>query len=286
MKALKRLPILVLALFLLGIGPFCWWQNNGLVVTKMEYKNDRIPVGFREYRIVQVSDLHNKEFGKGNARLLDKLRECQPDIIVITGDLIDSRKTKVAVALKCIKQMAEVAPVYYVSGNHEYNSGQYATLKEELVAVGATVLDNSGFILERDGEQIALIGLADTAFFEYGNDYMAENKDIFAQELADLATEYHGMFTILLSHRPEKMSVYVAQDIDLVFAGHAHGGQFRLPLLGGLVAPDQGLFPKYTSGLYELDGTGMVVSRGLGNSIVPLRIFNRPELVVVKLSGN
>lgn len=284
MKTLKRLSILVL--FLLGIGSFCWWQNNGLVVTKMEYKNDRIPGGFQEYRIVQVSDLHNKEFGQGNAHLLDKLRECQPDIIVVTGDLIDSRNTNITVAVRCTEQMSEIAPVYYVPGNHEYNSGQYAALKEELVAAGATVLDNSGLILEREGDQIALMGLADTAFFEYSNDYMAGSNDTFAREVADLATEYQGMFTILLSHRPEKIKLYAHQNIDLVFSGHAHGGQFRLPLLGGLVAPDQGLFPKYTSGLYELDGTGMVVSRGLGNSIVPLRIFNRPELVVVKLSGN
>ncbi|HPZ23169.1 MAG TPA: metallophosphoesterase [Bacillota bacterium] len=236
-----------------------------------------MPGEFRDYRIAQVSDLHNKEFGRGNGRLLDKLRDLRPDIIVVTGDLIDSSNTNMDVAVSCVEQMADIAPVCFVSGNHERNFGQYATLKGELLAAGAQVLDNSGFILEREGEQIALLGMADPAFLGSDSD--------FALELAALADAYQGMFTILLSHRPEKMSVYAACDIDLVFAGHAHGGQFRLPLLGGLVAPNQGLFPKYTRGVYELEDTSMVVSRGLGNSIIPLRLFNRPELVLVVLAG-
>jgi predicted MPP superfamily phosphohydrolase len=275
MRTVKILA--VLALLLLAAGAFGWWQNNGLTVAKVEYMNAEIPAEFRDYRIVQVSDLHNKEFGRGNGRLLDKLRDLRPDIIVVTGDLIDSSNTNMDVAVSCVEQMADIAPVCFVSGNHERNFGQYATLKGELLAAGAQVLDNSGFILEREGEQIALLGMADPAFLGSDSD--------FALELAALADAYQGMFTILLSHRPEKMSVYAACDIDLVFAGHAHGGQFRLPLLGGLVAPNQGLFPKYTRGVYELEDTSMVVSRGLGNSIIPLRLFNRPELVLVVLAG-
>lgn len=275
MKAMKRIAGLVL--FLLATVTFCWWQNNGLMVTRVDYVSAEIPGEFRDYRIAQVSDLHNKEFGKGNARLLDKLKKLQPDIIVVTGDLIDSGNTNIDVAVSCVRQMADIAPVYFVSGNHEFNSGQYAALKVELAAAGAQVLDNAGVILKREGEQIALLGLADPGFREYASD--------FARELADLAAEYPEMFTILLSHRPEEMEVYASCDIDLVFAGHAHGGQFRLPFLGGLVAPNQGLFPKYTSGLYQLENTSMVVSRGLGNSIIPLRLFNRPELVLVVLAG-
>lgn len=275
MKAMKRIAGLVL--FLLATVTFCWWQNNGLMVTRVDYVSAEIPGEFRDYRIAQVSDLHNKEFGKGNARLLDKLKKLQPDIIVVTGDLIDSGNTNIDVAVSCVRQMADIAPVYFVSGNHEFNSGQYAALKVELAAAGAQVLDNAGVILKREGEQIALLGLADPGFREYASD--------FARELADLAAEYPEMFTILLSHRPEEMEVYASCDIDLVFAGHAHGGQFRLPFLGGLVAPNQGLFPKYTSGLYQLENTSMVVSRGLGNSIIPLRLFNRPELVLVVLTG-
>ncbi len=275
MKAMKRIAGLVL--FLLATVTFCWWQNNGLMVTRVDYVSAEIPGEFRDYRIAQVSDLHNKEFGKGNARLLDKLKKLQPDIIVVTGDLIDSGNTNIDVAVSCVRQMADIAPVYFVSGNHEFNSGQYAALKVELAAAGAQVLDNAGVILKREGEQIALLGLADPAFQDYDSG--------FAKELADLADAYPVMFTILLSHRPEKIEVYASFGIDLVFAGHAHGGQFRLPFLGGLVAPNQGLFPKYTSGLYQLENTSMVVSRGLGNSIIPLRLFNRPELVLVVLTG-
>ncbi|HPZ90825.1 MAG TPA: metallophosphoesterase [Bacillota bacterium] len=272
----KKLVLASLAL--LGAGLFCWWQNNGLVVTEMEYINEKVPPAFAGFRIVQVSDLHNKEFGRGNARLLAAIREARPDLVVITGDLADKRQTNVEVARSFAAEAAKIAPVFYVAGNHEQGL-DYGEFRNLLAAAGVTVLDNAGITLERQGEHIALLGLADPAFL----DYALDAEEIFARNLAGLMAGHAGMFTVLLSHRPEKIDIYSAQGIDLVFAGHAHGGQFRLPLIGGLVAPHQGLFPKYTSGMYEEGDTAMVVSRGLGNSIFPLRLFNRPELVVVTL---
>lgn len=281
MKTLRKLAPLALALF--AVGAFCWWQNNGLVITKMEYSSRKLPQGFGGYRIVHVSDLHNKEFGRGNARLLAAIAAAQPDLVVITGDLVDSRRTDIEVARSFAAEVATLAPVYFVSGNHE-RALEYCELRDLLTEAGVTVLDNASVLLERAGEKIALLGLADPTFIEYEYDHLADNDNgIFAQNLADLTAEYSGVFTILLSHRPEKMGLYAHQGIDLAFAGHAHGGQFRLPLIGGLVAPHQGFFPKYTSGMYEKDETSMVVSRGLGNSIFPLRLFNRPELVVITL---
>lgn len=277
MKIIKRLVIIGIALA--AIAVFCHWQNNDIVTTKIEFRNAGVPGSFEGYRIVQVSDLHNEVFGRDNARLLKKIREAQPHILVITGDLIDSRKTDQEAALAFIREAVEIAPVYFVSGNHEKNSGIYPHLQAQLNQAGVKILDDTGIILQRGEDSIALLGLADPTFIGYG--YTQEH--IFSQTLTSIADDYRGDFTILLSHRPEKMSLYVEQGIDLVFAGHAHGGQFRLPLVGGLAAPDQGFFPKYTSGLYTEGSTSMVVSRGLGNSIFPLRLFNRPELVVVTL---
>lgn len=277
MKTAKKLGLALIAL--LALVFFLYAQNNRIVTSNVEFKNPRLPEGFSGYRIVQVSDLHNMEFGRDNSRLLAKIREAEPDIVVITGDLIDSKKTRLETALSFVQKAGENAPVYFVSGNHESNSGIYPQLKEQLVQAGVTVLDDSGVTLGNKGDSIALLGLADPAFIQsqYGSD------GILSETLASLKAEHEGSFTILLSHRPEKMSLYAFHGIDLVFAGHAHGGQFRLPLVGGLIAPDQGFFPKYTGGLYVESSTSMYVSRGLGNSIIPQRLFNRPELVVITL---
>ena len=197
----------ITCLTLVALVTFCHWQNNGLVVTELEFCNERVPRGFQGFRIAQVSDLHNKEIGRGNDRLLAKIKDAQPDIIVITGDLIDSRRTKIDVAVSFVVRAGEIAPVYYVSGNHEYNVGQYSQFKEQLLTAGAIVLDNSGIILERQDQQIVLFGLADPAFIEYEYEHLADNSNgMFAQNLADLRAEYQGMFSILLSHRPECMS--------------------------------------------------------------------------------
>ena len=194
MKKIKWLVITCLTL--VALVTFCHWQNNGLVVTELEFCNERVPRGFQGFRIAQVSDLHNKEIGRGNDRLLAKIKDAQPDIIVITGDLIDSRRTKIDVAVSFVVRAAEIAPVYYVSGNHEYNVGQYSQFKEQLLTAGAIVLDNSGVILERQDQQIVLFGLADPAFIEYEYEHLADNSNgMFAQNLADLRAEYHQQST-------------------------------------------------------------------------------------------
>jgi len=283
MKYIKWLAVLG---FLAGIIAFCHWQNNGLVVTELEFRSQEVPSGFWGFRIAHVSDLHNKEFGQGNADLLAAIEAANPDIIVITGDIIDSRRTKVSIALDFVQGAAGIAPVYYVSGNHE-RSVDYDRFSDDLAAAGAMVLNNTGTLLEKGQDRIAFLGVADPVFIQYEYDYLRDDRNsFFSENLAAVAAEYEDDFKILLSHRPEKMSLYTYHGMDLVFSGHAHGGQFRLPLVGGLVAPEQGFFPKYDGGIYQEGETSMVVSRGLGNSIFPLRLFNRPELVVVTLQGD
>lgn len=261
--------------------PFAWYQNNGLGLTAVAAVSERLPKAFDRMRILQVSDLHNKEFGPGQSRLLGMTRAAEPDLIVITGDMIDNGRD-MSHALAYAKGAAEIAPVYYVAGNHEYASGRYDELSVRLAACGVSVLDDRAVFLSRAGEEIALLGVQDPRFTSGG--YRSDRIDIrYANALTRLRAEAGERYSILLAHRPEQMRMYARIGFDLVFAGHAHGGQIRLPRRGGLIAVGQGLFPQYTEGIYQKGGATMIVSRGLGNSLLPLRIFNRPELVLATL---
>ena len=283
MKKEKRRKCLILLLAVIGIVLIIWtlWGNTALQVNEITVTSDRIPPAFSGFRIAQVSDLHNAEFGEGNAELLQMLSECGPDIIVITGDLVDSSRTDIDVALAFAGEAAKIAPTYYVTGNHEVAISQYDLLKAGLETAGVIVLEDEAISLEYQGESIMLIGLSDPDATIKG-DLFGEVPAMVSTKLRNLMDGDSG-YTVLLSHRPELFETYVSSGVDLVLSGHAHGGQFRLPFVGGLIAPNQGLFPKYDAELYAGGDTNMVVSRGIGNSIIPIRFHNRPEIVVVEL---
>jgi len=251
------------------------------MVSTVTISSSRIPSGFSGFRIAQISDLHNAEFGKSNSRLLHMLSESQPDMIVITGDLVDSNRTDLETAIDFVEKAFEIAPVYYVTGNHEANIPQYDELRTGLEAAGAVVLEDRAVSVDRNGDSILLVGLSDPDFTVKG-DTSGEISAMVSARLDSLA-DTENSYTLALSHRPELFETYVDCGVDLVFSGHAHGGQFRFPFVGGLVAPNQGLFPKYDAGLYTEGNTNMVVSRGIGNSIIPVRFNNRPEIVIVEL---
>lgn len=260
---------------------YALWQNNFVTVTKYEYNNPKIPEGFDQYKILQISDLHNKNF---DGSLIKLVEESKPDIIVITGDLIDRRNTDIKVAIQLVKQLSTRAPTYYVTGNHEQLSHQYDELMKEMKKLDLHLLDNSYVTLSNMGDEVGIIGVADPAIVQSESTYLWNNDENYMTEsIEKLHKNSKTDFNILLSHRPELFNVYKDSQIDLVFSGHAHGGQVRLPLIGAAVAPNQGFFPKYTEGMYCEDSTSMVVSRGLGNSIIPVRINNPPEVVLVTL---
>lgn len=260
---------------------FCIWENNHVVITNYTYVNSKIPKGFHNYKILQISDLHNKNY---HGRLLDKIRKISPDVIVITGDLIDRRRIKINVAVELGEQLVKIAPTYYISGNHEQLSGEYSVLKKRLKQADIQILDNCHTLLNKGGIEIGLLGIADPAIQQSEKDYLfKDNSKYMKKSIEEVSKGLNTSFNILLSHRPEQFEVYRDMGVDLVFSGHAHGGQVRLPFAGGLYAPNQGMLPKYTEGIYKEGTTSMVVSRGLGNSIFPLRVFNQPELVVVTL---
>jgi len=256
------------------------WGNTALELNTYTITSERLPKAFDGYRIAHVSDLHNTEMGKDNEKLISMLRSAEPDMIAITGDIIDSRNTDIEIALQFAEEAVKIAPCYYVTGNHEARINKYNELVEGLESKGVVFLHNESVILEQNNESITLIGVRDPSFQA---DYLFDDEaSVMDSVLSELMRKADG-YTILLSHRPEMFDVYVSNGVDLTLSGHAHGGQFRLPFVGGLVAPGQGFFPEYDAGLYTEGNTNMIVSRGIGNSILPFRVNNRPEVVLIEL---
>lgn len=280
-KISKRKKWLILLAISIVLIIWTAWGNTALGLSTYTIESEKIPQSFDGFRIAQVADLHNAEMGEGNKKLLEMLKKAEPDIIVITGDLIDSRRTDIEVALQFVEQAVEIAPCYYVTGNHESRLAKqaYQEFETAMCQSGVQVLHDEEVVVERDGYSISIVGVDDISFAQrYGRTGCVGESNKLRELFS--ATEYK----ILLSHRPELFPIYVDANVDLVFAGHAHGGQLRFPFIGGIFAPNQGFFPEYDAGVFRKDGTNMVVSRGIGNSIFPLRFNNRPELIVVELS--
>ena len=270
--------ILILAVILL-----LWtlWGNTAPALTAISAQSERLPQAFDGYRIAQISDLHNAELGENNSRLISLLKKANPDLIAVTGDIIDSSRTDLAVAVDFLRQAVEIAPCVAITGNHEawVSEETYAELEAQMTALGIAILHDEAMSLTCGGETLTLLGIDDP---DYAQRHGGVGLSMSPDSLRALCpTE---QYTVLLSHRPEFFEQYCRAEFDLVLSGHAHGGQFRLPLIGGLIAPDQGLFPKYDTGSFIDGNTHMIVSRGIGNSIIPIRFNNRPEIVVVTLT--
>lgn len=275
----KKYLAVILAILLLVLVLWTIWGNVTVGVTHYRITSNQLPDSFDGFKIAVVSDLHNARFGSDNSQITRKIEEEHPDIIAITGDLVDSNRTDTETAIALVHKLMQIAPCYYVTGNHEAWIGkQFSELEEMLFAENVQILHDEVIQLEKNGQTIQLAGLDDPDFTERDT---AVQQSMLQTKLnqMNLSDEY----CILLSHRPETFVAYVEENIDLVLSGHAHGGQFRLPFIGGIVAPNQGLFPKYDAGKYTRNNTTMIVSRGIGNSIIPIRFNNRPEIVVIEL---
>lgn len=272
---MKKRIVYVLLVFISISILWVLWTNKALEVNTYTVSSNRLPKAFDGFTIAHISDFHNTDIGD---KVLDKLDDTNVDIIVITGDIIDSRNTQPEIALEFVEELVKKAPCYYVSGNHEGRIDVYPAFKEDMKALGVYVLEDERVEVKKDNDVISLIGVDDPSF---QTDYLfGDDVTVMSTKLDQLKNE---QYTILLSHRPELFDVYVEYEMDVVFSGHAHGGQFRLPFIGGLVAPNQGLFPEYDAGLFVKNNTHMIVSKGIGNSIIPMRFNNRPEVIVVKL---
>lgn len=268
----KYIKSAIVLLIVIALLLFCSYQNRHLETTYYTYKAEQLGADLEGYRIVQISDLHNVKFGKNNQKLVDRIRECEPDMIVLTGDLVDSNHTNVDRAVQFVDEIVKICPVYYVTGNHEYwlDTSEYENLMDGVASAGVIILDDQVVEISRGDAKFRLVGLDD--------------KTLADGTLEALLSDEKEL-TVVLAHEPQYLARYAGTGVDLVLSGHAHGGQFRLPFVGGIVAPDQGFLPEYTAGEYYMNGTEMIVSRGLGNSVIPVRLFNYPEIVCVDLVG-
>lgn len=289
-KYIKSALVLLIVIALLL---FCSYQNRHLETTYYTYKAEQLGADLEGYRIVQISDLHNVKFGKNNQKLVDRIREFEPDMIVLTGDLVDSNHTNVDRAVQFVDEIVKICPVYYVTGNHEYwlEKSEYDELMDGLVSAGVVILDNQVVEISRGDAKFRLVGLDDRSLADgtlealLSDESIRNNQAEQKEETADNEDSGEKELTVVLAHEPQYLARYAGTGVDLVLSGHAHGGQFRLPFVGGIVAPDQGFLPEYTAGEYYMNGTEMIVSRGLGNSVIPVRLFNYPEIVCVDLVG-
>jgi len=255
-------------------------QNKKLKVRRTTLKFDKLPQAFDNFKIAQVSDIHCDKVGLSDLSFINKIKNFNPDMIVITGDILDSYNNNMDIAYNILSQLAIIAPCYFVSGNHELRlPKEYAELKNIMKKLNITYVHNSNLLITKNNESLNLVGVEDYNFFK--NKDKLNHRANFIKTLEELYSSNH--FNILLSHRPEKFPIYAEAKYELIFSGHAHGGQWRLPFVGGIFSPSQGFFPKYTNGNYVLKNSTMIVSQGLGNSSFPIRINNRIELVLATL---
>lgn len=271
--------LIKLVLFIAIIWAFLYANNQWLQVSSYEVSTERIPESFDGLIIVQLSDLHDAEFGQSQVKLAKKVKKINPDIIFLTGDLVDSNRYDLENSLNLVKKLVKITDVYYVTGNHEVAVNRMDEITDALRSSGVNVLNNEAKVIERNGEQLVIAGIEDPLMepMELPEKPIAKYMDRALDGIPDQT------YRLLLSHRPEVFDEYVERQVDLIFTGHAHGGQVRIPGIGGLIAPGQGWFPEYTAGVHTKGITTMVVSRGLGNSLILYRVFNRPEIVVVTL---
>lgn len=263
---ITRTKAVILTVLILACSALAIWNsqlNKSPVLNVITVKESNLPADFNGFRIAHISDFHSAENMTG--KVINLLQEAKPDIICITGDLIDLHDQNPDVALDLVEKAMEIAQCYFVTGNHERQSSSllFNMLLEGMAERGVILLEKE--VLQRNDSEIALFGNF------HGN----------AKE-EEFMPGYDG-YKILLSHYPEDMEYYNFAKYDLVLTGHAHGGLLRMPFIGGIYAPGQGIFPKYDAGLYTNGNTDMVVSRGIGNSGLTRRFNNQPEVVLIEL---
>jgi len=291
-KTLITLIILVLIIIpsIIFLPDFFFHQSNDIVVTPYTVTSSKIPPAFKGYKIAFLSDLHITDSLLYN-QVVENCRDLKPDIVVISGDLIDSSSPEQGYykpyVLAFAKKLSAIAPVYWVTGNYEasISNSDFSSLKNSLKLYDFHYLDNTTVPIIKNNQKINLCGIKDPLFgieniIGDSNDNVVTIKSYLSESLPQ---DISSVFTILAAHRTEYCETIAESGIDLLLTGHAHGGQIRIPLIGAVFAPGQGLFPKYTSGQFKIKNTQLIVNRGVGGSRFKLRLFNQPEIVLITL---
>lgn len=283
---------IVLGLVALALFCFLLYSNNSLESSTFSIALGQLPRDHAGLRIVHISDLHGKRFGRQNRRLARAIIRLAPDLLFVSGDMIDSHGDDGSAFIDLLGRLEGRYPVYCSLGNHEQivegmtGSDRYTRFTEQLREAGAVLLDNERVAIEIDGTTFAIYGFT-PMLYHYSSDNAAqiwEGAELKVQFIEDaLGPPQDDEITILLAHNPKYFQEYVDWGADLICSGHIHGGVVRIPFRGGLLSPDLTFFPPYSAGLYRAGERTMHVSRGLGNSGIPFRIFNRPDLSLLLL---
>jgi predicted MPP superfamily phosphohydrolase len=293
-KGLKIIiPAAAAAAVIAALAVYLWCGVNLLQITHYTVTSSKLPKSFDGYKIVQLTDLHSITFGSDNKRLIDKINGLKPDLIVVTGDMMNSENDNGQVFEKLAAVLVKKYPVYCISGNHEEKVQQhpsnhiFANFKSKLLAMGVKYIDNEKVQISRGRSSISLYGLTmPLSYYSSQSDIVNNGYYLSRDRITQrIGNPDKAQFNILLVHSPYFFSSYAEWGADLSFAGHLHGGVIRLPFLGGVISPDLTLFPKYDAGLFKKGGSEMIVGRGLGTSIVSIRILDQPEIVDVTLKA-
>ena len=257
-------------------------------VSKYEVASSKVPKAFDGFKILQLSDLHNRRFNKNNKKIVKTIEKQKPDIIVMTGDMVSSNSTGFSNFFSLVEELDGKYPIYYIFGNHEQRLSveKQAIIIGKLREYGVKVLNNQHESITKNDESIEIFGLKQELI--YYTNYL-KSKKTYSYETKDMENAIRKAdskkFNILLAHNPLYFETYEKWGADLVFSGHVHGGIIQIPFIGGFLSPERKLFPKYSGGEYEINDSKMIVSRGLGYTKINLRFFNNPEICVVELKS-
>lgn len=268
---------IIAAVILIGVLSLLIYDSNyKLDAEEFLVSVEDLPEVFDGFKIVHLSDLHGAQFGDDNIELLKIIGRTQPDIIAITGDIVENTKD-IPDLLRMVSDIAAIAPTYFVPGNHEYATGKAGEIFRILREAGVSVLRNQSAVIKRQDSEIIILGI---------DDPNGRADMIRMDKIVSLAEKKSDSFCVVLSHRYERFEEYVELNIPLVLTGHAHGGLIRLPFTDGLIGPGRVILPKYTNGMYSKDNTIMITSRGIGNASFSFRVFNRPHIPIITLKCN
>lgn len=283
MKKKRIIALLAIASILFLIRLYI--DNEILEINSFEISSEKIPTQFNGFKILHLSDLHDKSYGSNNSKLLEKIDKISPDIIVLTGDMVSANDKDYNIFFNFIDNISSKYETFYIYGNHE-ESLKYSkkeVINEYLSKSGVKLLSNDNVTLYKDDAKVNIYGIMpDINYYRKQKEYKVTT-DFVRETLNDInLNEYN----ILLSHSPKYFEVYADYGFDLVLSGHIHGGLIRLPIIGGVFSPDNELFPKYDSGLFKINSSNLIVSRGLSRGTTGFRLFNKPEMVVITLNHN
>lgn len=273
--------IILLVLVILAIGVY--FDNKLLKVSKYKIKNDKIPKEFNNFKIIHLSDLHSHSFIGNTNKIVKKVDEQKPDIIVMTGDMVNKYDKKFNRFLELAQALSKKYKIYYIVGNHEQRlkKQDIAFILNRLNKFGVKILKDDKLVLKGKKDHLNLYGIdVPLEFYKVRNKSKLDLEEVIAPILKRCKEEEYN---ILLAHNPLYFEKYAKYNVDLIFSGHVHGGMIRLPFLGGLLSPERKFFPKYSSGIYEINNKKIIVSRGLGHSKPLIRIFNMPEILSITL---